>query len=351
MKLPAERILVRVPNPVGDLIMATPALRCLRENYPDAAIDVLLRPNVAGLLDDAPWVDEFIELRGLSETFGTFCFARMTWKLRRRRYDLALVLPNSFRSALLVAASGAGERVGYARDGRSWLLTRAIERPAENGRFKPTYMGDYYLRLCEAVGCRVGDRRPELFTSSETDALARERLSNLGADWSKRLVLLCPGAAFGPSKLWPEERWAALAERLSDELDVNLVLTGGPADAPLAQRIAAQARRPLINLAGAEGGLKLMKSVAKLADLMVTVDSGSRHFAVAFQKPVVVLMGPTHPGYTATPFERGEVIRLDVDCGPCQKKKCPADHRCMRGIAAEQVFAACVRALAPTRGQ
>ena len=134
-----------------------------------------------------------------------------------------------------------------------------------------------------------------------------------------------------------------MAEGLVSGEQANVIITGGPAEADLASEIAGMANVRTMNLAGAAGGLGLLKSLVKQADLMVTVDSGTRHFAVALGVPTVVLMGPTHPGYTETPFERGEIIRCEVACGPCQQKQCQQDHRCMELITVDRVLDSCRR--------
>ncbi len=345
MKLPAERILVRCPNWVGDMVMATPVLRCLRENYPAAHITLMLRPYVRNLVAHSPWHDDVVETERAGETFGSFGFRRTIKELRSRKFDLGLILPNSFRSALVARLGRVQKRIGYARDARGWLLTHALPRPSRDGKFAPTYMGDYYLALCEHIGCEIGERHPELFTTPGDDAAARNLLAEAGVDLGRPLVLICPGASFGSSKHWPTERWAKLADMLAEGLGVSVVVTGGEAEVALAHELVSLCQRKPVNLAGAAGGLALLKAVVKLSDLMVTVDSGSRHVALAFGRPTVVLMGPTHPGYTQTSLERGEVIRFDVDCGPCQQKGCATDHRCMTLITPECVLESCQRVL------
>ena len=340
MKLPARRILVRCPNWVGDTVMATPALRCLRENYPAARIVLLLRPYVREVVEAAPWFDEVIEIPRGGEQIGPRAWAALVRRLRSERFDLAMVLPNSFRAALLAAAAGVRRRVGYVRDARRLLLTHPIERPTERGRFKPTYMGEFYLNLCEHLGCVARDRRPQVFTTPDDDAQAESVLPRGGGP----LVLVAPGASFGASKHWPSERFAEVADRLIRIWDAQIAITGSRSEAPLAQAIAAAMKGSATDLTEV-GSLGLLKSLTARCDLVLTVDSGTRHVAVALGVPTVVLMGPTHPGYTATPYESGEVIRADVDCAPCQRRRCPTDHRCMLEITPQQVFRACVRAL------
>lgn len=338
-----ERILIRAPNWVGDVVMATPAFRCVRESFPDARITLAIRPYVKKIIDDAPWFDE-IEIcddAGGLLSIGSVLATGM--RLRKKHFDLALILPNSLKTAVEARLAGAARRVGYARDGRSWLLTDAIPRPSRNGTFLPTYMGDYYLRLCEHVGCKVEDRRLELFVSPECEAEAHELLRIRGVDPAKPFMLINPGASFGPSKCWPSDRFARVGDVLAEECGFQVLVSCSPKELATAEEICSLMQHPGINLARGEPPLRLdhLKSLVKECALLVTLDSGPRHFAVAFDRPAVTLMGPNSPLYTDTPLERGVVVRENVDCGPCQKKVCKTDHRCMLRITPERVVAAC----------
>ena len=326
------------------MVMATPALRCLRTSYPRAHIALVLRRYVREIVAGAPWFDEVIEAERADETLGTLSCARLVQRIRAERFDLAVLLPNSFRSALVAALAGVRSRVGYVRDARGVLLTHLVPRPSDLGRFRPTYMGDFYLGLCQRIGCQIGNRSPQVFTSAADDVTARELLVQRGAELRGPLVLLCPGASFGSSKHWPAARFARVADMLVAHMGASIAITGGKSEAAMASEVRAAMQSSAVDLTDL-GKLSLLKSVVKLADLMVTVDSGSRHLAVALGRPVVVLMGPTHPGYTQTPMEKGEVVRVDVDCGPCQRRRCNTDHRCMTRITPERVFGACAKAL------
>ncbi|NOZ24351.1 MAG: lipopolysaccharide heptosyltransferase II [Planctomycetes bacterium] len=337
------RILIRSPNWVGDVVMATPAFRCVRESFPDARIVLAIRPYVKKIIDDAPWFDDVVpcdDAGGLSSLPAILAVSR---RLRREPFDVAIVLPNSLKTAVEARLAGARRRVGYARDGRSWLLTDAIPRLARNGKFLPTYMGDYYLRLCERIGCTICDRRPELFVSEEcerrTDGLLRLR----GVDLGRPIALLNPGASFGPSKCWASGRFAEVGDRLVDEYGFQVCVSCSRKEVSTADEICSRMKRRGINLAAGKPPLELdhLKSLVKRCAILVTLDSGPRHFAVAFDRPVVTLMGPNSPLYTDTPLERGVVVRVDVDCGPCQEKVCRTDHRCMELLTSDMVFDAC----------
>ncbi len=353
----ANKILVRAPNWVGDVVMATPSFRCIRENFDDSRITLLIKKNLRGIINGSPWFDEIIEFEpglrkstnGLSSSQKVFSnstkdFLRLIYRLRQERFDLSLLFPNSFSSALTVWLSGVKKRVGYSRDARSFLLTDSIERLSENGKFRPTYMGDYYLRLCTQLGCKITSRKLELFISRECEDNANELFKRHRID-EKPFFLINPGASYGSAKLWSAEGFARTADLLREVVDCNVVLTCGPGETRLADEIEKFSKKSLINLSRDSISLDVFKVLVKRCMLLITLDSGPRHFAVALKRPVVVLMGPNDPRYTETEYEIGKVIREDIDCSPCQLKTCPTDRRCMTLISPEKVVQACIDVL------
>ena len=350
----AKKIFVRSPNWVGDVVMATPAFKCIRENYADAHITLLIKGNLRGIIDNAPWFDDIIELvpkvkksknddLAARKVFGksTNEYLRLIYKLRMERFDLGFLFPNSFSSACMIWLAGAVRRVGYKRDARSFFLTDGIERLTEDGKFKPTYMADYYLKLCTQVGCNIASTKLELFISGECEDKANALLQKYNID-KKPFILINPGASYGSSKCWSAEGFARTADLLNEVSGFSIVLVCGPSETKLADDIENLAEKSLVNLSKESVPLDILKALVKKCSLLVTVDSGPRHFAVAFKRPVVVLMGPTDPRYTETEYEVGRVIREDVDCSPCHIKTCPTDHRCMTMISPENVVQACM---------
>ncbi len=350
----ANKIIVRSPNWVGDVVMATPAFRCIRENYADSHITFLIKGNLRGIIDNSPWFDDIIELvpkvkksknMDLSsrKVFGkgTNEYLRLIHKLRTEKFDLGFIFPNSFSSAFLLWLAGVGRRVGYKRDARSFFLTDGIERPSENGKFKPTYMADYYLELCTQVGCKITSKKLNLFISGECENNANALLRKYSLD-QKPFILINPGASYGTSKCWTAEGFARTADLLNETSSCSVVLVCGPGETMLTDDIEGLAKKSLINLSKETVPLDLLKALIKKCSLLATVDSGPRHFAVALKRPVVVLMGPTDPRYTDSEYEIGKVIREGVDCSPCHIKTCPTDHRCMTMISPEKVVQACM---------
>ena len=350
----ANKILVRSPNWVGDVVMATPAFRCIRENFPDAHITLLIKGSLRGIIDGSPWFDEVIELEAKAGMRKNgFLFPRTVFggnkkkymglirKLRTERFDLGFLFTNSFSSALLVWLGGVKRRIGYNRDARSFLLTDSIKRLSEDGKFLPTYMGDYYLNLCAQLGCKITSGKPEIFISGGCENKADELFKkyNIG---KKPFFLLSPGASYGSSKLWTAEGFARTADSLKEVVDCDIVLTCGPGEIELADEIEKLSQSRLINLSRASISLDVFKVVVKRCKLLIALDSGPRHFAVALNRPVVVLMGPNGPKYTESKYEIGKVIREDIECSPCQLKTCPTDRRCMTMITPEKVVQTCM---------
>ncbi len=334
------RLVVVCPNLIGDTVMATPTLRALRAGFPDAHLAAVLKPQVAPTLDGAPWIDEVIPYA--SNDVGT------PRRLRAGRYDLAVLLPNSFRSALLVWRSGVPRRIGYARGGRGILLTDRLSPPRDGlGRFVPTPAVDYYLAIARRLGCPVESRRPELFTTPADERAADAAWGRLGLAGRHPVVCLNTGGAFGPAKSWPVEHFAALARRLVDERGASVLVVCGPAEREPARAIVAATARPgVVSLADEPLSIGLTKACVRRSALLVTTDSGPRHFAGAFGVPVVSLFGPTHIEWTRTYHPNALHLQVPVPCGPCQKPVCPeGHHRCMRELAPDDVFATATRLL------
>ncbi len=350
----AKKIIVRSPNWVGDVVMATPAFRCIRENYVDSHITLLIKGNLRGIIDNSPWFDDIIELvpkikknnnknYSSRNVFGksTNEYLRLIQKLRAEEFDLGFLFPNSFSSALTIWLAGAGRRVGYKRDTRSFFLTDGIERPSESGKFKPTYMADYYLELCLQVGCTIKSKKLDLFISEKCEKKANTLLKKYNLH-QKPFILINPGASYGTSKCWTAEGFARTADLLNETSGCSVVLVCGPGETKLTDDIEGLVKKSLINLSKESVPLDILKALIKKCSLLATVDSGPRHFAVALKRPVVVLMGPTDPRYTESGYEIGEVMREDVECSPCHIKACPTDHRCMTMISPERVVQACM---------
>ncbi len=339
-------VCIRSPNWVGDVVMATPAFRCIRSGLPGARIVLLVRESVADVLRGAPWFDHVITYRGTAPgSFPGIEFLRCVARLRRQRCELGFLLPSSFSSALMFFLGGVRRRVGYVRDGRGLLLTTPLPRPSLDGRFQPTYMVDFYLALCRAASLGADDRRTELPYSEQDVHQATQFLRDAGVDPSSPLVLLHPAAGYGPAKRWTEAGWAELARMLDGELRAQVACIGAPSGQELTGRIVALSAAPVLDLTSCGIDLHLLKCIVRMSRLLVTTDSGPRHYGVALGVPTVCLMGPTHPGYSTSGRPNDHVVRVEVECGPCQRKACTTDHRCMALLTPELVMDACRTAI------
>ncbi len=331
-----RKILVIAPSWVGDIVMATGPLAALRASAPDGEIAVLVRPGRDGIISGSGDVDEVIVDRSGKRWRGLWRLAR---ELRARRFDLALVLPNSWRSAALAALARIPARVGYRRDGRGILLTAGVEYERdESGRRVPVPMPLFYKKLFARAGVEVADTHPRLGVTDECEREATAIRERLGIAPGEKLIGLNPGASFGASKLWPPESFARVADALFEARGLRSIIFLGPGEEAIGDAIAAHASSPVINTASEILGLDVLKPFVRDLVLLVSTDTGPRQYAVAFGVPVVVVMGPTDPRYSGIHLERSEVVRHDVPCGPCHLKVCPIDHVCMVGITPEEVL-------------
>ena len=338
----SDRLLVVMPSWVGDTVMATPLLRALRSLYPSAQITCLTRNVVRPILDACPWVDRIVTVRPRrkgsrqSRRKGVFGLAR---RLAMGKFDTAVLLPNSFRSALTVMLAGIPRRVGYDRDGRGFLLTDRLVPRRRAGAFVPVSTRDYYLGLVRYLGAVEVDSRMQVFTRSEDDRIVDRMLRAEGWHESDRpLVVITPGAAFGEAKLWDPRRFAQVADRCGHEYQALVAIGGPPKERPILDRVIAAAQRPMLNLIDRGIDLTLFKSVIKRSRLVVTNDTGPRHIAAALNVPVVSIFGPTDPAWTEIDFADERQVMVKVPCGPCQLKTCPLDHRCLTQIDSGMVF-------------
>jgi len=331
-----ERLALFLPNWIGDVVMATPAIRAVRAHFPRAELIAVCKPYVAETLAGAPWFERTIysDKNGPREQR----FWNVARELRRSPIDAAVLFPNSFRAALLAKLGGAERIVGFARYGRDILLSKRLyaER-GPGGRFRPLPAIDDYNRIVQLLGVPPPGHGMELFTTRADEAAAEEAWNRLGLHAFRRVIGLNPGGAFGSSKHWPTAHFAELARLLAGR-GFGVVVLCGPSEREVARAIAAQAGAT--SLADSPLSVGLTKAVVRRLAALVTTDSGPRHFAAAFGRPVVSLFGPTHIGWTETYFAKAIHLQKPVPCGPCQLRVCPLDHRCMTTLTPDEVSAA-----------
>jgi heptosyltransferase-2 len=337
-----------LPNWVGDAAMATPALGAIRTDFPDAEIVGVMRPVIADVLAGSGLVDRVLLYHPRSRDMNQRGW-RFIRRLRAERCDTAVLFPNSLRSAWLAWLSGASRRIGFDRNLRGWLLTDPLPSRSKS---TPHPVLDDYNRLVQRLGCVTQSRTMQLaVTDADRVALDRFWARQPAGLRERGVIALNTGGAFGPAKNWPPESFAELARRIVDELGRTVLILCGPAERDEARWIATAAKRPsVLCLADEPLSIGLTKAAVAAADLLVTTDSGPRHFAAAFDVPVVTLFGPTHIAWSETHFPKSTHLQLAVDCGPCQQRVCPQrHHRCMRELPVRSVFAAVQQQLASNR--
>lgn len=328
-----------LPNWVGDVVMATPTLRALRRHFADAQLVGILRPHLVPVLEGTPWLDELFlyQPRAADPALRGWSMLR---RLRREQFDTILLLTNSLRTGVMARLSGAPRRVGFARNGRGLLLTERLYHRRAGRRYVPSPVLDDYLRLAYQLGCPVESPRLELATSAADEAAADRAWQALSLPVGGDVVVLNSGGAFGAAKLWPTEYFAELARRIATQLGQSVLVICGPSEREIARQIELGAAHPRVrSLADQELSLGLSKACVRRGRLLVTTDSGPRHFGTAFGVPTVTLFGPTHIAWSETHDPRAVHLQHAVPCGPCQQRTCPLKHhRCMRDLSVDVVF-------------
>ena len=334
------KILIRATNWVGDAIMALPALHAVRARFPEADIAIVARPYVADIYRHQDVADRLIsyDVGGLHA--GLSGREHLAAELREQRFDVALLLQNAFDAAWLAWRAGIPERIGYARDGRSLLLTKAVRVPTP-GEI-PAHEKFYYLELLRRASWL--DSLPDesfirLRVTEEKVQHASQVFAEAGVRPKSLRVAIGAGASYGSAKCWPPARFAALANLLQAQSDADIVLFGTAAESAVSHAIAAEMRRPPIDLTG-KTAVADLPALFSQCQLFVGNDSGAMHIAAAVGLPVVAVFGPTDPFGTAPVTPRCTIVHEKPYCSPCFLRRCPTDHRCMVRITPDTVAAA-----------
>jgi len=334
------KILVRTPNWVGDAVMAIPALEAIRRVRADDKICILARPAVAELLSGQPLADRILTYDFRGRHRGWLGREKLAGELRKEKFDTVLLLQNAFDAAWLVWRAGIPERVGYARDARGPLLTRAIPVPRE-GEI-PKHESHYYLELLRRAGWieALPALQPiRLLITEAARAAAESALRTAGARENAWRLAIAPGASYGAAKCWPPERFAQLADRFISECAADVIFFGTPGEKEIAERIRSSMKSRAISLVG-ETPMRDLAALFACCSAFVGNDSGAMHVAAAMGLPVIGIFGSTDPEGTAPVTDRFTLIREPVSCSPCFLRRCPVDHRCMERIQVDSVFAA-----------
>jgi heptosyltransferase-2 len=334
------KIAIFLPNWLGDLVMATPALRAVRTHFgPDAYIAGVLRPKLAGLLDGVSWLDEqrFFDPHGDQPEHGRLALIR--W-MRQQRFDCVLLLTNSFHTALLAWLGGGQQRVGYACSGRGPFLTRRVPSQHLGRRRTPSPVVRHYLALAEAIGCPPESPRLELAVTPAEASRGEHVWRSLGLRTDGRVVALNNSGGYGAAKRWPLEHCGTLARRIATELDHDVLVLCGPGEEKNAREIVGlAASNRVFSLADQPLGLGTTKACLQRCRWLVTTDSGPLHVAAALGRPIVSLFGPTSPVWIANPTVTNYIVRVDLECLECAKRTCPLHHHhCMQELSPDRVM-------------
>jgi len=324
-----RRVLVRSPNWVGDAVMSLPVLAGLRRLFPLAEITVLAVERVAPLFAAQPGVVEIIHYPSGRGKW------QVLWEMRGR-FDVALALPNSMESALGLWLVGVPSRVGYNTEARGVFLKEAVSGRQRLGGLHTSF---YFLGLLKALGGVATFTPPALYLDPEEADSAAQFLAEVDLAGDGPWVGLSPGAAYGPAKRWPPERFAALGGALQREFGARLVLLGGSAERPVADRVQEHLQEPVVDLVG-RTSLRQALGVLSHLRLLVTNDSGLMHAAAALSVPQVALFGSTDPVATGPFSSQATVIRHPWPCSPCFKRTCEVGYACLNAIGVDEVLAA-----------
>lgn len=336
-----NKILIWLPSPMGDAVLCTPALRAIRQRFKDAEITFFANSTVNQILSPNRFNDTWLTQQNKSPLAA----AKI---LSARKFTHAVLFKNSFASALVCFLARIPSRIGYAREGRGFLLTQRLHPPKLSQiEFKPVSMIDYYLAIASWLGAETSDRKLELPIDPQQDKKLRAKLPQV-AHAKGPLVILVPGGAFGPSKCWPSERFTKTADWLISNYNATVVISvaSDPIEQKIATQICGKSTHKLINLAQTPLTLGELKALFAVADLVISNDTGPRHIAIALQRKLVTLFGPNDPAWTDTRYEKEIKITGDAHCAPCAKPVCKeTEHLCMQAIAAETVCQAAKRLL------
>ena len=332
---------MRGVNWVGDTILTYPSVQGVKELFPHSCLTVLVPNHLVGLWKTFPCVDEIIPFQKRSGVGSVWEDMQISRSMRKRRFDLALIFPRSFRSAFQIYLAGIPIRIGYQDEGRSLFLTHKIRR---KGEVLHLHRVHYYRRLMEPLGHLESVPSPRLFLREEEREWAQRRLEELGLLDGRPLIGINPGAAYGLAKCWHPDRFAELGRRLSEKWKATALILGREEERGIADKILKNLGGGGVDFTGKTRLLQLA-ALLKRCRLLVTNDTGTMHVASAVGTPVVAIFGSTDPVATG-PWGGGHVVvKKEVSCSPCFKRVCPTDHRCMELITVDEVEEVVVKKL------
>ncbi|MCE2982948.1 MAG: lipopolysaccharide heptosyltransferase II [Parachlamydia sp.] len=328
-----QNMIVRMPNWVGDLVMATPVLFDLRRRWPQTKITALCQGSLGTLLQEDPHLDEIIKFKKTSGWIHRKEHGDIVASLRQGNYDLGVLLTNSFSSAWLFWRGHVKNRIGYKAHWRSWLL----DVPVPFSRNRETqHLVATYKELLDPLGIPLSASAPKLYISEQEKAAAQEFLLKYDVHPGDFIIGINPGAAYGSAKCWLPDRFKALSQQLLKNEKIKILYFGDKTGAPLVNQICDGLSDRAINLSG-KTTLRELMALIQRCQIFLTNDSGPMHIASALDVPLLALFGSTSD-VTTGPYQKGKVIHKHVPCSPCYKRTCPIDFKCMNQIEVSEVF-------------
>ncbi|MFC1708800.1 lipopolysaccharide heptosyltransferase II [Candidatus Omnitrophota bacterium] len=329
----SNRILIVEVNWLGDVLFSTPAIRALKNKYPDSFLGVLMHKRCREVLVENPNVNEIIVLDEAGRHRGFLGKMRLVRELKAKRFDTVYLFHRSFTRTLICLLSGIKNRIGYYTPKRRFLLTQSVS-PPKGVTHRAAY---YYYLVTGEIPQDISELRCDFFIGKKDESYIEEVLKKEDIDKNKRLVVIHPSGNWLP-KRWPKDNFAKLADELIDRFKVTVVFSGAQQEkAVLADILSSMKNKPL-NLCG-KINLKQLGAIFKRADLVISADSGPLHIAVTLNRPTVAIFGPTSTAITGPlSDENTAILQKEIDCViPCYKQDCP-DNRCMRQISVSDVM-------------
>lgn len=329
-----ENIIVRMPNWLGDLVMATPILSDLRHHWPKSKITAMCQGSTGEILKEDPHIDEILNFKKPNGWLHRKKHGDVLLPLKQGNYDLGILTTNSFSSAWLFWKGNVANTIGFDTFPRRWLIDYPIPFPKERLSQHLVYT---YKSLLVPLGIPISSTPPKLYLSKEEQIRAHEALKKLGFQSDNIVIGINPGAAYGSAKCWLPDRFKEVAKKLLQNPRVKILFFGDKSGAPVVHEICNNLPPDrAINLAG-KTNLRELMALIESCQVLLTNDSGPMHMASALGVPLLALFGSTSD-ITTGPFNGGKVIHRHVACSPCYRRECPIDFRCMTQIGVQDVY-------------
>jgi len=330
-----KKIVVHAPNWVGDTIICTPMISALSEGFPNATLSIVCKPHLKSLWQYNPYTNEIIVCDLKHDYKDIFSYFRLSREIKKKEFDLAIILPHFFQAGLVYLLAGIPNRVGYTFRHRGLLFTIAIE-PGKDHRKK--HMVENYLDIVRVFGIEPKSRDYCLIIPDDKKSKAKNILRSFGITTRDIVIGINPGATYGSTKRWKKEKYAELCDKLISHYEAKVIIFGGPEDIELANEISNLMNKRSVILAG-KTDLDELAALISQCNLFITNDSGSMHISVAVKTPVIGIFGSTSPTWTRPLGHKDLIVKKDIACSPCFKRVCKyGTYECLKSITVDDVL-------------